>query len=99
MVVKEGNGRRRYIVFDVSPEITKESLIKRLRSAGSDPPYIIQCVPGKAVLRCSPKEKDDVIDVMARADPASVPLITSGTLRTVRGRYPELKTPKKRRKI
>ncbi|MCL1810844.1 MAG: hypothetical protein FWG41_01275 [Methanomassiliicoccaceae archaeon] len=96
MVVKEKRGRYRYVVFSVSPEMRKELLIKRLRSVCSgDPPYIVQCVSGKAVIRCSPKDRDEMIGLMFQADPSSVPLMTSGTLFKVRSKYPELKAKKK----
>ncbi|MCL1979086.1 MAG: hypothetical protein FWG60_02880 [Methanomassiliicoccaceae archaeon] len=94
--MKDRRGRSRYVVFEVSPRLTKELLIKEFRSAGlRDPPYIIQCVPGKAVLRCAPKDRDNTIDIMSRVDPPSVPLSTSGTIRKIRRAYPELKAPKK----
>jgi len=96
MTVKERIGRKRYVVFDVSPDLTKEHLIKRFRSVcQGDPPYIIQCVPGKAIIRCSPEGKEEMMRLMTRADPSSVPLATSGTIRTIREKYPELKAAKK----
>jgi len=96
MAVKERIGRRRYVVFDVPPDMTKEGLIKRFRSVcPDDPPYIIQCGSGKAMLRCSPERREDTIRRMAQAAPGSAPLATSGTIRTIRERYPELKTAKK----
>lgn len=96
MTVKSERGRQRYIAFDVSPKMEKDALIKRFRSAGPDRiPYIIQCSSGKAIIRCSPKEKEESIRMMSLIDPSSVPLTTSGTLRKIRERYPELKAAKK----
>ncbi|MDR3205848.1 MAG: hypothetical protein LBT41_01950 [Candidatus Methanoplasma sp.] len=98
MVVKSERGRRRYVVFGVSAGLTRSMLINRLRGVcpEDEVPYVVQCVPGKAVIRCAPKEIDRTIAAVAAADRASEPLLTSGTLRTLRERYPDLKTPGKR---
>lgn len=97
MVVKEIRGRRRYILFSISDGITKESLIRSFRTLdAATQPYIVQCIPGKVIIRCGPDEREDIISTMSRVDPSSVSLLTSGTLRTLRDRYPDLKTPKKR---
>ncbi|MDR3282392.1 MAG: hypothetical protein LBS92_02135 [Candidatus Methanoplasma sp.] len=97
MVVKSERGRRRYVVFGVSRGLTRSGLIGRLRSVCPEEavPYVVQCVPGKAVIRCAPGEIDCVIGLISLADRESEPLLTSGTLRTLRERYPDLKTPKK----
>ena len=88
--------RKRYVAFSVSPEMTKESIIKGSRPfCQSDPPYVIQCTGGKAVIRCSPENKDEVIIMMKHVDPSSSPLVTSGTLHKIRTLYPELKQDKK----
>jgi RNase P/RNase MRP subunit POP5 len=96
MVVKSKRGRRRYIAFSTSPDVTKESLIRGFRSIAADPPYIVQCASGMAILRCSPDKREETASVMSLADPSSVPLRTSGTLRTLRDEYPILKTPKRK---
>jgi len=99
MTVKEKRGRRRYVAFSVDAELRKETLISALRRLGDDPPYVIQCGEGWAILRCSPEDVVDTVSEMRNADPSSVPLRTSGTLRTLRDTYPELerlKPPKKR---
>lgn len=102
MVVKEKRGRRRYIAFNLDDSFSKETLIAKLRSLTSpdDPPYVVQCSAGWAVVRCSPDGTDAVLALLRRADPTSSSLCTSGTLRTLRGRYPELKRtrPRARRK-
>jgi hypothetical protein len=97
VVVKSKRGRRRYVLFAVSPDITKQSLINRIKnaSAGKEPPYVVQCVSGKAIIRCAPDERDDLISLVERADRTSESLLTSGTLRTIREAYPELKVHKK----
>jgi len=98
LVVKSKRGRRRYVVFDMSVQMTKEELIRAFRAKnGGDAPYVIQCIPGKAVIRCSPNEIEKVKDQMRIVDGGSESLITSGTLRTVRDKYPDLKTDNKPR--
>ena len=99
MAVKEKRGRRRYVAFTVREDLRKETLISALRRLGDDPPYVVQCGEGWAILRCSPEDVDDTISQMKDADPSSVSLRTSGTLRTLRGMYSELerlRPPKKR---
>ena len=101
MVVKSKRGRRRYIAFVTDPSLTKESLIARLREIdGSNVPHVIQCSEGWCILRCAPKEREETIDFMKVADPTSRSLCTSGTVITLRQRYPELmrlRPPPKRR--
>ena len=92
MVVKAVRGRRRYIAFTVNPSLTRETLIPKLRALKDDEaPYVIQCSEGWAVVRSSPEKRDGDIAIMKSADPDSVPLRTSGTLRTLRDRYGVLK--------
>lgn len=93
MVVKEKRGRRRYVAFNLDTSFNKESLIAKLRSITSpnDPPYIIQCSAGWAIVRCPPDKTDDITTIIQKADPMSRSLCTSGTLRTLRERYPKLK--------
>jgi len=97
VVVKAERGRRRYIAFTVNAELTKTSLISVLRGVSAEPPYIIQCAEGWAIVRCSPDTVERTVEHMMLADPSSVSLRTSGTLRTLRDLYPELKRlrPKK----
>ena len=96
MTVKSKRGRIRYVVFDVSLETTKDSLIKKLKAAPTEePPYIVQCASGKAVVRCSPEKRESVILLISAVDRSSVPLLTSGTLHKIRSIYPELKPTKK----
>ena len=96
MVVKSRRGRIRYIAFDVSPDMRKDILIKNLRVLRpNDVPYVVQCAGGKAIVRCTPRETKETMLMMLQADPSCVSLMTSGTLRTIREKYPELKPPKK----
>ena len=97
MTVKEERGRRRYVAFTVDRSLTRDSLIRMLK-ASPDAPYVVQCAEGWAIVRCSPGDIDNVISTVRRADPSSVSLRTSGTLATLRDRYPELqrlRPPKK----
>ncbi|MCL2147916.1 MAG: hypothetical protein FWH47_01050 [Methanomassiliicoccaceae archaeon] len=97
MTVKSKVGRKRYVAFSVSEGMTKEAIIRGLRSAGlPDPPYVVQCSSGKAVLRCTPDKREGAIAAMSRVDPRSSPLSTSGTLRGIRRRHPELIAAKRR---
>ncbi|MDR3075079.1 MAG: hypothetical protein LBU30_03440 [Candidatus Methanoplasma sp.] len=95
MVVKSKRGRRRYIVFSVSENITRGALIREFSHMGTDAPYIVQCIPGMAVLRCSPERREETVSLMSSADPPSSPLRTSGTLRTLRDEFPDLKAAHK----
>jgi len=96
MVVKCKRGRTRYVAFDVSSDLKKDVLIRHMKSNEPDNPlYVVQCTNGKAIIRCAPKTRERTIRVMSQADPSCVSLMTSGTLRKIRERYPELKAPKK----
>lgn len=94
MVVKSERGRRRYVAFTVNESLTKETLISKLRSfvPPEEAPYVIQCASGWAIIRCAPKEHEDTVALMKRADPSSESVMTSGTLRTLRARYPILES-------
>jgi RNase P/RNase MRP subunit POP5 len=95
MVVKCKRGRIRYIAFGMSEGMKKDVLIKGVRAVGpSDPPYIIQCSCGKAIVPCAPKNIEETLRIISQVDPSCAPLMTSGTIRKIRDRYPELKTTK-----
>lgn len=98
MVVKEIRGRRRYILFSTPGDIAKEELLRQLRAVASDPPYIIQCINGKAILRCSNKDVDETVSVMKLADPRYTSITTSGTLKTIRDKHPDQKVVRKPKK-
>jgi len=91
MVVKEKRGRRRYIAFRVSPELTKDTMISRLRKAGDESVYVVQCSEGWMIVRCSPSDAEGTVRIVKYADPSSGSLRTSGTLASLRNEYPELK--------
>ena len=89
MTVKSERGRRRYIAFTTDPELTKESAMHLI--PGGKRFNIIQCAEGMAIVRCAPAEIDECIASVRQVDPSAEPLVTSGTLRTLRDRYPLLK--------
>lgn len=99
MTVKEKRGRRRYMVFKVSPGIDKGALIRKANSVCGEGEslYVVQCESGMAIARCSPEQRERCIELMLAADPGCVPMLTSGTLRTLREKFPELKVPSKKR--
>ena len=57
---------------------------------GDSAPKVIQCAEGWCILRCRPEDRDETISLMSRIDPESKSLRTSGTLITLRRRYPRL---------
>ncbi|MDY0293689.1 MAG: hypothetical protein RBQ77_03865 [Candidatus Methanomethylophilaceae archaeon] len=99
MAVKEKRGRRRYVAFRVGPRTTKEALIGKLRALrGESAPYVVQCSSGWCIVRCPPKDVDDTVRLVTRADPEAESLLTSGTLRTLRDRYPGMRSAPRRRR-
>ena len=102
MVVKSERGRRRYIAFTVDPALTAEALAGRLKAfCPESAPKVIQCERGWCILRCAPKECAGTRDLMARIYPDSRSLRTSGTLITLRRRYPvlqETRPPSKKKR-
>ena len=91
MVVKSKRGRRRYVAFTVDPSLTRENLAGKLKAfCGDSAPKVIQCAEGWCILRCTPGNRDDTVSMMSRIDPESRSLRTSGTLITLRRRYPRL---------
>jgi hypothetical protein len=96
MTVKAVRGRRRYIVFSVRQGLTKSEMIGKFNAFG-DNTYIVQCGSGFAILRCSPAETEGVRERMKLMFPDSESILTSGTLRTLRTKIPELEQNKKAR--
>ena len=99
MTVKDKVGRKRYIAFSVDSKFSKDTLISALRSVSAAQPYVIQCGEGWAIVRCMHDSVDETKEAVKRADPKSLPLRTSGTLRTLRSRYPELERLRPVRKV
>ncbi|MFA6870514.1 MAG: hypothetical protein WCQ63_06005 [Methanomethylophilus sp.] len=90
MTVKAQRGRRRYIAFSTNPALTRNDLIAGLAPWGRT--YnVIQCAAGMAIVRCSPAQREACIAAVRQADSSCNPVDTSGTLRTLRDRYPALK--------
>ncbi len=100
MVVKSKRGRRRYIVFTIPCDVGRNDVLAALEPiSGSVPEHkVITSFGGKAVVRCEPGNEKRVAEAMSSAWKGSVSLTTSGTLRTVREKYPELKVPQKRKR-
>ena len=91
MTVKSKRGRRRYIAFTLDSKFDRTSLISGLRSvAGDAAPYVVQCSEGWCIVRCTPDRREETIALMGLVDPSAVSLRTSGTLITLRRRYPRL---------
>ncbi len=97
MVVKERRGRRRYVIFACDPpfmdrnEAVKE--VNRLfQHRGLKPPHVIDTGEWHLMVRCSPHERDAVIDVLSNGNRVVRPLRTSGTLKCLRERYKLKKT-------
>jgi len=89
MTVKSVRGRRRYVAFSVHQGLTKSGMIGKFNAFG-DTTYIVQCSSGFAILRCGPADTETVKERMKKMFPDSEPLLTSGTLRTLRTKIPEL---------
>ena len=70
--------------------MNKTDLITRFKRNALDPPYVVQCGSGYAIVRCSPTETDKIIEAVKTADPSSESLMTSGTLRALRAKVPGL---------
>jgi len=100
MVVKSVRGRRRYIVYEVPPETDRSDVLSKLSVLEGDMPdlRVITSFGGKAIVRCSPDEIAKVDETMKASYPSCESLSTSGTLRTLRDKYPELKVPRKKKR-
>ena len=100
MVVKAVRGRRRYIVYTVPAEAGRTEVLSALEKLTESMPDIrvITSFEGKAIVRCSPQEIEQVSAAMKAYFPGSESLITSGTLRKIREVYPELKVPQKKKR-
>lgn len=98
MVVKSERGRRRYILFEMTCELERETVIRRAnRTSDGEAPYIVQCEKNMMIARCSPDATERTIQIVSRIDPGSSSIITSGTLKTIRDKYPELKKKQQKR--
>ena len=96
MVVKSERGRRRYVFFEVPQPVRRDDVSQVLEGIGSV--KIITCSDGRAVVRCSPDDREAVTRRMSEGFDGCRSVRTSGTLRGLRDRYPSLKVPQKRRR-
>ena len=96
MVVKSERGRRRYVFFEVPQHVRRDDVSQALEGIGSV--KVITCSDGRAVVRCSPDDREAVTRRMSEGFDGCRPVRTSGTLRGLRDRYPSLKVPQKRRR-
>lgn len=98
--MKSVRGRRRYVALRVPADLRRDGLVEALGpSSGTIPGLkVITCGEGWAVIRCSPAEVESAISAVAGAFPGSEPVLTSGTLKTLRDRYPELRVPRRRKR-
>lgn len=98
MVVKSERGRRRYILFKMTSELERETVIRRAnRTSDGEAPYIVQCEKNMMIARCSPDSMERTIEIVSRIDPGSSSIITSGTLKSIRDKYPEMKKKQQKR--
>lgn len=95
MVVKSVRGRRRYMYVRVPANMHRDRLTEimceRVHSA-----KVITCHRGDAVIRFTPSDRNAMQDVIGSERFQSVK--TSGTLRTLRDEYPNLKVPQRRKR-
>ena len=98
--MKSVRGRRRYIALQVPADLRRDDLVGALSGCSEQIPglKVITCGGGWAVVRCSPAEVEDAIAAVKGAYPGSESLLTSGTIKTLRDRYPELKVPRRRKR-
>ena len=96
MVVKSERGRRRYVFFEVPQPVRRDDVSQSLEGIGSV--KVITCSDGRAVVRCSPDDREAVTRRMSEGFDGCRSVRTSGTLRGLRDRYPSLKVPQKRRR-
>ncbi len=89
MTVKSKRGRRRYVAFITSPEMTKQEMVDRI--PGGRTFNVIQCSEGMAIVRCGPSDVGRCEEAVRACDPQAHAVRTSGTLRTLRDEYPVLK--------
>ncbi len=98
MVVKSKRGRRRYVAITLDPSFEKETLIGKVNAmTGGKCPKIIQCSSGWCIFRCAPGETEDCMNYIKTASPDAISLRTSGTLITLRKRYPVLMSTRPQR--
>lgn len=100
MVVKAVRGRRRYVVYTVPDTVGRSSVLEALEPYKDRMPEhkVITSFKGKAIVRVRPEHVALATEAMQATWPDSQSLVSSGTLRTVRDKYPELKVQQKRKR-
>ena len=100
MVVKSVRGRRRYISFQVPAGTTRDAISAAVDAADPRPESFkaITCSGGKAVVRCSPSDRDAVVGIVCSLGPEARSLKASGTLRTLRDSDPDLRVPRRKKR-
>ena len=98
MVVKSERGRRRYIAFTAPAGAGRKDVESLLDPMDPRPPMlkVVTCYGGWAVVRCGPEGCSRAIDLLSSHGYESK--LTSGTLRTIRDRYPETRVPQMRKR-
>ena len=98
MVVKSKRGRRRYVVFQVEKTLQKNTVIDVLNAKKIEL-YVVQCDSGFCVIRTPHDQVEKTIETICNTFESSSSLSISGTLKTLRNKYPILeKTKQKKRK-
>ena len=97
MVVKSVRGRRRYIYFRMPAGVRRDDLTAMIGDRIPDT-KVITCHRTDAVIRCPPEGCDPLIALLSGPDNGCIPVKTSGTLRTLRDEYPQLKVPQRRKR-
>lgn len=100
MVVKSVRGRRRYVVYTVPEGTNRDDVVSALDGLTGENTQlkVITCFDGMAVIRSCPEGLQVLRERMCEVWSCSESLMTSGTLRTIRDRYPELSVPRKRKR-
>lgn len=97
MVVKSVRGRRRYIYFRIPAGTHRDDLTAmigdRIASA-----KVITCHRTDAVVRCLPQDCSALTGLLSGPENGCESVKTSGTLRTLRDEYPQLRVPQHRKK-
>lgn len=76
----------------------RDDMVPIVESFGIPGVKLITCGKGKAVIRCDPAHRSELINAYVDAFPGHCSLKTSGTLRTLRDEDASLRVPHKRKK-
>lgn len=83
-------------MFFTVPEGTRRDDLTAILS-GIASVKVVTCSGGEAVVRCSPADRPRVSEALGSRE-GFESVRTSGTLRSLRDRYPSLRVPQKRRR-